>query len=135
MAEEALAVARQLASKLSLETILVRAVNLGGMLMSDVGTAYVGYESVQESLDIEASTYLDGIADILRAEGLEASTQVLEGSPGQAIGEYSDKTPGGMIVMTSHGRSGMSRWVLGSVAETVVRVSGDPVLILPPGDS
>ena len=43
------------------------------------------------------------------------------------------KSPGGLIAMCSHGRSGVNRWVLGNVAETVVRHTGDPVLVLRAG--
>ena len=42
------------------------------------------------------------------------------------------KTPDVLIAMCSHGRSGVKRWVLGSVTETVARHSGDPVLVTRP---
>jgi nucleotide-binding universal stress UspA family protein len=40
------------------------------------------------------------------------------------------KTPNNLIAMCTHGRSGVRRWMLGSVTETVVRHSGDPVLVI-----
>jgi nucleotide-binding universal stress UspA family protein len=43
------------------------------------------------------------------------------------------KLPDNLIAMCTPGRSGIGRWVLGSVAETVVRHSGDPVLVLRAG--
>jgi hypothetical protein len=46
--------------------------------------------------------------------------------------ELAQKGDQDMIVLTTHGRSGLSRWFLGSVTEAVVRASGDPVLIIPP---
>jgi nucleotide-binding universal stress UspA family protein len=52
-------------------------------------------------------------------EGLAADEIILLGQ----------KTPNNLVAMSSHGRSGVKRWVLGSVAEAVVRHCGDPVLI------
>jgi nucleotide-binding universal stress UspA family protein len=43
------------------------------------------------------------------------------------------KTPVSLIAMCTHGRSGVRRWMLGSVTETVVRHSGDPVLVIRAG--
>ena len=45
---------------------------------------------------------------------------------------WDERPPDNLIAMSSHGRSGVKRWMLGSVAETVVRHSGDPVLITRP---
>jgi nucleotide-binding universal stress UspA family protein len=56
-----------------------------------------------------------------------------EGPAGDQIIELERKTPGGLIAMCSHGRSGVKRWALGSVAEIVVRHSNGPVLITRPG--
>jgi nucleotide-binding universal stress UspA family protein len=55
---------------------------------------------------------------------------VLEGSgPDQIIG-CARNNPGSLVAMCTHGRSGVKRWILGSVTEKVVRHSGDPVLIV-----
>ena len=43
------------------------------------------------------------------------------------------KLPDNLIAMCTHGRTGVGRWVFGSVTETVVRHSGDPVLVVRPG--
>jgi nucleotide-binding universal stress UspA family protein len=43
---------------------------------------------------------------------------------------WARETPDNFIAMCTHGRSGVRRWVLGSVTETVVRHSGDPVLVI-----
>jgi nucleotide-binding universal stress UspA family protein len=56
-----------------------------------------------------------------------------DGFAGDEIISLARKTPDNLIAMCSHGRSGVQRWVLGSVAETVVRHSGGPVLITRPG--
>jgi nucleotide-binding universal stress UspA family protein len=66
--------------------------------------------------------------------GVEKVTFVTEeGFAADKIIALGRETPDNLIAMCSHGRTGVKRWVLGSVAETVVRHSGDPVLITRPG--
>lgn len=61
--------------------------------------------------------------------------QVRFGDPGQKIVAYASEIKAGLIVMPSHGRTGISRLLIGSVAERVVRMAGCPVLILRPSDA
>jgi nucleotide-binding universal stress UspA family protein len=56
-----------------------------------------------------------------------------EGLAADEIIKFGRSTPDNLIAMCSHGRSGVKRWVLGSVTETVVRHSGDPVLVVRAG--
>ena len=56
--------------------------------------------------------------------------KVLIGSPGSMIAEFADEIKAGMIVIPSHGLSGIKRFLLGSVAERVVRLAHCPVLVL-----
>jgi nucleotide-binding universal stress UspA family protein len=76
-----------------------------------------------------AVRYLDTVKAGLEAEGLQAETEVLFGSPAAAILEYTEKIEADLIAMATHGRSGLSRWLLGSVAEKVLAGSGVPVLL------
>ncbi len=73
---------------------------------------------------------LEAVADVIRAEGLPTSTQVLTGPVAPAISDQVQ--PGDVVVMTSHGHSGVRRWLLGSVAEYLVRHASAPVLLVPP---
>lgn len=66
-------------------------------------------------------------------QGIEVDTEVAEDLPAQAILEKARLYPVDLIVMCSHGRSGMMRWALGSVAQKVARHSTMPVLILRSG--
>ena len=69
--------------------------------------------------------------EAIEAEGVQRVSSVLiEGSGPNEIIDYARKTPNALITMCTHGRSGVKRWVLGSVTEKVVRHSGDPVLVL-----
>lgn len=56
--------------------------------------------------------------------------EVVFGSPGECIAECARRVGAELIVMPSHGRRGLSRWLLGSVAERVLRLAPCPVLVL-----
>ena len=58
------------------------------------------------------------------------SIEVLFGDPGMEVAEYAKRENAGLIVMPSHGRTGLSRLLIGSVAERVVRLAHCPVLVL-----
>ena len=60
----------------------------------------------------------------------KVSTIVKEGFDADEIISLAQQIPDNLIAMCTHGRSGIKRWALGSVTETVVRHSGDPVLIV-----
>jgi nucleotide-binding universal stress UspA family protein len=78
----------------------------------------------------QAQRYLGRIAKAMEAKGIKAVTEVLLGNPAEEIAIYA-KHPGcDVIVMSSHGRSGPSRWAHGSVADRVLRASCVPVLMV-----
>ena len=80
----------------------------------------------------EAVNYLDKVAADLRKKGLMVATVVLEGNPAEELLRYASENSIDLIVMSTHGRSGVSRLFFGSVADKVVRNSEVPVLIKPP---
>jgi nucleotide-binding universal stress UspA family protein len=80
----------------------------------------------------EAAGYLDKIVANLKKKGITAKTEVLSGNPAEEIIKYSQKNNVDLIIMSTRGRSGISRLVFGSVAEKVIRNSTVPVLIKPP---
>jgi nucleotide-binding universal stress UspA family protein len=80
----------------------------------------------QESAD--AQTYLDEVQKRLEAEGLTITQDVKVGPIARTI--LDEIQPGDFIVMGSHGRSGLRRWVLGSVAEELLRHANVPVLMV-----
>ena len=63
--------------------------------------------------------------------GVACQTKLLEGHPAQEIVEYANKTGADMIVVGTHGRTGIQHAVLGSVAERVVQRSTCPVVVIP----
>jgi len=87
---------------------------------------------LQEQLRKEAQEYLERTAARFRTQGLTVTTQVaIAEQPGVAILE-SARPPVDLIALESHGRRGLSRLFLGSVADKVVRGAGVPVLVARP---
>jgi nucleotide-binding universal stress UspA family protein len=85
-----------------------------------------------EVREIEARTYLARLTDRLRADGLDATSQVLvgRGIAGQVL-ELADAIGADCIVAGTHGARGMERLMLGSVADKIVRGAKVPVLVAP----
>lgn len=63
-----------------------------------------------------------------------AKTEVLHGAPGRSIPKFAERLPAALIAMATHGRSGLTRITMGSVATEVVRHATCPVLVTRPGD-
>ena len=78
----------------------------------------------------EAQRYLNKVAEKLKAKGIKARTEVLPWPPAEAIADYAERDSADIIVMSTHGRSGPSRWAFGSVADKVLRSSCVPVLLI-----
>lgn len=62
----------------------------------------------------------------------DVNREVWIGDAGHAVADYAEKIDAGLIVIPSHGRRGLTRLLLGSVAERVVRLATRPVLVLKP---
>jgi nucleotide-binding universal stress UspA family protein len=78
----------------------------------------------------QAQRYLDRVAKAMETKGIKVRTEVLFWPPAEAIAAYAEDNGADIIVMSSHGRSGPSRWAHGSVADKVLRASRVPVLIV-----
>ena len=96
--------------------------------------AEAGIDTVNLMRDVEASarTYINRIADNLKKEGLPVKAEVMTGWAGDTIMKYAEDQSVDLIIMSTHGRSGIGRWFMGSVAEKVVRHSHIPVLTVSP---
>jgi nucleotide-binding universal stress UspA family protein len=77
-----------------------------------------------------ASAYLDKTAGQLRAGSLTCSARVIAGAEAQAILDEADAIDADLIAMSTHGRSGLMRWVIGSVADKVVHGMSRPLLLV-----
>jgi nucleotide-binding universal stress UspA family protein len=131
LAESVLATVGEVAKMLNSEIVLCRAYELAA-------TAYYGsedylpkYDEMLRELKDEVEGYLKKKTEGLKADGLaKVSWVALEGSGAEAIVRYANARPDVLIAMCTHGRSGVSRWTLGSVTEKVVRHADEPVLVL-----
>ena len=94
------------------------------------------YEDYLKYATEDATEYLGQVRDGLQQQGVKSVEEhVLHGEPAGSIIDISSETSDRLVAMTTHGRSGLARWVLGSVADRVVRHSGDPVLLVPASES
>jgi nucleotide-binding universal stress UspA family protein len=88
-------------------------------------------DELKHELKWEAMSYLDDQVSQLNGKGLvHVFPFVTEGDAAETIIELAKGAPNSWIAMCTHGRSGVKRWVLGSVTEKVVRHSGNPVLVI-----
>ncbi len=88
---------------------------------------------IDERTRADAARYLEIVADRLHREhAIDVTSELLDGAPGTAISDVAARAGADLIVMTTHGRSELSRLWLGSVAEDVARRATIPVLLLKP---
>jgi nucleotide-binding universal stress UspA family protein len=88
-------------------------------------------QELLEQDEATARTYLTTLQDRLGATGMTVQTEILPGvQPGTGITRYADRTRASLVVVTTHGRGGLPRLVLGSVADKVIRGATTPVLIV-----
>ncbi|RLM56675.1 universal stress protein [Halobellus sp. Atlit-31R] len=78
----------------------------------------------------DADTATGHVADAAAERGLTVEEHVRAGQPARAIRKFVDENEIGLVVMGSHGRSGLTRALLGSVAEKVLRETQVPVLVV-----
>ena len=132
LAEKILPHVRALAETNNVEIHLLRVYTLppDAYVVAD-GVIAQGPAPYREELKKEAQTYLDGLVAGLRADGFHRVIgTAIEGDPAGEIIDLARKTPNDLIAISTHGRSGIGRWVLGSVAEKVVQHSRGPVLLV-----
>ena len=125
-----------LAKQLDLEVILFRAyaVPYGAYTAGEGFYGPVNLEGFLARLREETIDYLKNKTAELKRKGLtQVSYVTKEGLSADEIISFGRESPDSLIAMCTHGYSGVKRWVLGSVTETVVRHSGDPVLIVRAG--
>ena len=91
----------------------------------------VNIESYYEVEREVAQSYLAGVQTRLQAQGLALHTELLEGDPAQALLAYAAQIPNlALMALATHGRSGVGRWVFGSVAEAILHAAPAPLLLV-----
>ena len=77
-------------------------------------------------------TYLAKIEEQLKTEGLSVRSESPAGNPAEVIIDYANKNALSLIVMSTHGRTGISRWAFGSIADKVLKGASSPILLIRP---
>ena len=117
------------------EVVFVRVVNPVHLPASVPARGEFGF-SEKERRELEkqhkqtAETYLKHIVANTRFEGAVLSYEVVVGKVAESLAHWAEKNEVDLIVIASHGRSGVSRWVMGSVADRVLRSACVPVLMI-----
>ena len=90
------------------------------------------YESTVEALESEGRKRIEQVRDRGARDGVEVTSEVVEGKPASTITETAEA--GDVIVMGTHGRTGLDRYLIGSTTENVVRTADVPVVTIPLGE-
>ncbi|MBZ0291595.1 MAG: universal stress protein [Anaerolineae bacterium] len=97
-----------------------------------VSEAAIDYQSVSDEMMRGARAYLDSKSKALQQAGYKVNTLAEYGAPAEVIVETAEKLNVDTIVISTHGRSGLSRWILGSVTSKVISAASCPVYVIPP---
>jgi nucleotide-binding universal stress UspA family protein len=128
-AEQVLEPAALVARAFGAEMILFRvsSVQISGSL---TGRWYLPIQDVLKTVRQESQTYLERVAAGLREQGLEVSTAMRVGRVANSIIDHARIKQVDLIAMCTHGRTGLARWTLGSVADRVLRASNVPIFLV-----
>ncbi|MCU4802123.1 universal stress protein [Halobacteria archaeon HArc-gm2] len=120
------------------ETALEHALDLAAVhdaaihVLFVVNTTYLGGSAAEattvDALRTTGETTVEESADRVRDRGVDVTTTIRSGEPYREILDYADEAAADVIVMGTHGRRGLDRYLLGSVTEKVVRAADVPVL-------
>ena len=134
--EASIPYAKELAKGTGVEIVLLR-VSEPPVLPADRSPAIKpGWEEYRDMLMAEiqrqAEKYLEGIRANLGKSGIKARSQATLGKAAESILQVAQKEDINLIAMTTHGRTGISRWVYGSVASRITEESLQPVMLIRP---
>jgi nucleotide-binding universal stress UspA family protein len=87
-------------------------------------------KEIERSAKKGAEQYMKTVKKRLSSRGIDVNAVVLEGKIADSLIDYADNNGFDLIVMATHGRSGLARWVIGSVADKILHSSTLPVLLI-----
>lgn len=133
LAEQILPHVRMLAAIDPQTTItLLRSVPPIFPVSAEYSGVFISADEQISALQQEARSYLDKIAADLRTDGYTVELEVSELPAAEAIVDYAEHHQVRLIALATHGRSGLSRWVFGSVTQKVLHATTLPVLVVRP---
>jgi len=87
-------------------------------------------EQINKANKATAETYLKNLIPKFKYENVEVQCEMLSGNPAEVLADYASKIQPDLILIATHGRTGPSRWVWGSVADRLLRAACVPVLMV-----
>lgn len=127
--DDAVRYAAELAEQLQAKLFLLHSFQLP-VYAAQVGAPLAPTDLI-EGLPQQLQQQLDELRDRIATPGLQIEGEVVEGVPYVKILEQAEAVDADLIVMGTHGRTGLAHLLIGSVAERVVRLSERPVLTVP----
>jgi len=121
------------------ETVLTKVGNLAADLKAGICLLRVAYAHTFPGVDQtdtevkvvrEAEDYLNTVEERLKSKGFKVDTHVRYGNAAEEILDHAAMNDIDLVAMSTHGRSGVGRWLLGSVAEKVLRHSSKPIFLV-----
>jgi nucleotide-binding universal stress UspA family protein len=115
--------------------VFVRVIDPGTVSASLPAQGELGFQEksrrqLEEERKKNAGAYLKKIVDSVSIENAVLNYEVLEGSVAETLADWAKKNNADLIVIASHGRSGIGRWVMGSVADRIMRSVCIPVMMI-----
>jgi nucleotide-binding universal stress UspA family protein len=87
-------------------------------------------KKIEEEKKSFAAEYLNEVVNRIKADGVKFKTEVLFGSAADQLIDYAEAGEIDLVLIATHGRSGVSRWMRGSIADLILRASKVPVLMV-----
>src|SRR5690349_1870567 len=128
VAEAVLPYVRLLAARLRIPVELISVIDLTELARSAPASEALFLDQLAEDETRRRRQYLEEFAPSFASGQIDC--RILKGNPESSIVEYAAQNPAAMIAMATHGRSGLNRWLLGSVAEKVLRGTKNPLLLI-----
>ena len=85
---------------------------------------------IEEVAKVAAQAYLKEAAAKIKLNGTGVKTEMIVGRPAESLADYATRNKVNLIIIATHGRSGISRWVWGSAADRILRSACVPVLMI-----
>ena len=131
MAEKAIEIAELQAKTFDAELYILRVISPLAKTYRAGKASVSAIKSAERELQLIAHGYLEAIEDQIRRRGLNVQATTRYGLPHTEIIQFAKNNKIDMIVMAKRGESGVTRWLLGSITDHVVRGSSIPVLVVP----
>ena len=132
LAERALPATLTIAKANAAEVVLLRSMMMVHTMLPEFAGEYDWRwpDMSLDSAEHEVSEYLESVVQAYRQAGVVFLKRIVEGDEASAIQETARQDNVDLIIMTSHGRSGVKRWLLGSVTERTLHAALCPVLVI-----